>query len=219
MNNIKICALNFDAKVKIIIVICVIIAISILSYSIYNILIKNGEDEKEIENKIKTLEDITEINTYYSEYEVTVVGNKTENKYKVKENVDFLENLYEMVLDDTLSISISNDSSKISKKDIDYDYVTQNNSNIILNNPMSFSTIIDCMKKIKNKEINGTITKIEKDDVDIYNILIEDEYLKDIKKLEIYTFRKNCNVYEIKMYNNDEKLMYILTFEHFVVKK
>ena len=199
-NNLKILNITFDTKVKILIIICVLIAIMIIAYSFYFICIdKNHNDNM---NTSKKIEEIISAIQYEAEYDITVSGNRTTNCYNVKENVDFENQIYNMIIDDSLNITISSNDTKILK-----------------NNVMSFSSIIECFRGVTNNELAGNIKRVEQDNKYIYYIITNEPYIEKVKKIEIYTLKDNCKIIEIKMYNSEEKELYSMVFKSFIVKK
>ncbi len=214
----KILNITFDTKVKILVIICVLIALTIISYSFYYICIKEKETIAEPQ-KIESIETMLDVLCYEAKYDVVVNSNKTENKYSVSENVDFENQTYDMVIDEKLSISINSENTSIKKQNMEYEYFTFNNGEILKNNAISFSTIIDCIKKISCNEIEGNIKRIEQDDKYIYQILTDKNYIEKVKRTDIVVQKENCKITEIKMYNSEENELYTMIFESFLVKK
>lgn len=215
-NNLKILNITFDTKVKILIIICVLIAIMIIAYSFYFICIdKNHNDNM---NTSKKIEEIISAIQYEAEYDITVSGNRTTNCYNVKENVDFENQIYNMIIDDSLNITISSNDTKILKNNMENDYVIINNE-ILKNNVMSFSSIIECFRGVTNNKLAGNIKRVEQDNKYIYYIITDEPYIEKVKKIEIYTLKDNCKIIEIKMYNSEEKELYSMVFKSFIVKK
>lgn len=212
-NNLKIFSITFDTKVKILIIICVIIAITIISYSFYYICI-NSNKPQEIETK--NIESILDVKSYEAKYSIVVNGNKTTNTYMIFEDVDFENNIYNITVNNDLNISITSDSTKLQKNDMQYEYISQE---ISFKNPVAFSSVINCIKKISSDQIKGKITRVEQNDRYIYEIVTEEEYIEKVKKIEICVLKENCKLFEIKMYNFDEKELYSIAFESFNVKK
>lgn len=216
MKKVKIINLNFDTKTKLVMLISIIIAICIIAYSFYTICIKNITGKNDIlEEKLN----FTSINSYEANYNVLVNSNKNSNMYNVAESVDLLDNTYDYLVDDKLKITIKNDEIKISKEGIAYEYFTKLNSSIENNNFVSFSSIIEIVKKINNSELKGNIKKVEINNNTVYKIHLEDEYIKKIKDIEIIMSDNDKNLLEIKMYNLDGNEQYHLIFNDFKVKK
>ena len=213
-NNLKIFSITFDTKVKILIIICVIIAITIISYSFYYICVNNSNKEQEFESK--NVESILDVKSYEAKYSIVVNSNKTTNTYMICEDVDFENNIYNITVNNDLNISITSDSTKLQKNDMQYEYISQE---ISFKNPIAFSSIINCIKKISSDQIKGKITRVEQNDRYIYEITTEEEYIEKVKKIEICVLKENCKIFEIKMYNFDEKELYSIAFESFNVKK
>lgn len=213
----KILNITFDTRVKILIVICVIIALTIISYSFYYICIRENKEEIETP-KVENIEEILDVLCYESKYNVTVNGNKTTNTYDVVENVDLENNIYNMVIDGTLMISINSDNTSIKKQNMEYEYFTTTGE-IFKNNAISFSSIIECIKKISSKEINGNIKRIEQDNKFIYQISTDESYIEKVNRIEITVEKEKCKITEIKMYNSEGNELYSMIFESFMVKK
>ncbi len=213
----KILNITFDTRVKILVVICVIIALTIISYSFYYICIRENKEEIQPQ-KIENIEEILDVLCYEAKYDVTVNANKTTNTYNVAENVDLENNTYNMVIDETLTISINSNNTSVKRQNMEYEYFTTTGE-ILKNNAISFSSIIECIKKISNKEIKGNIKRIEQDDKFIYQISTDENYIEKVKRIEITTQKENCKITEIKMYNSEENELYSMIFESFMVKK
>jgi len=214
---LKILNITFDTRVKILVVICVIIALTIISYSFYYICIRENKEEIQPQ-KIENIEEILDVLCYEAKYDVTVNANKTTNTYNVAENVDLENNTYNMVIDETLTISINSNNTSVKRQNMEYEYFTTT-WEILKNNAISFSSIIECIKKISNKEIKGNIKRIEQDDKFIYQISTDENYIEKVKRIEITTQKENCKITEIKMYNSEENELYSMIFESFMVKK
>ncbi|MBO5477491.1 MAG: hypothetical protein J6A15_07060 [Clostridia bacterium] len=216
MKNIKIINLNFDMRTKIIMLICIVIAICIIAYSFYTICIKLGrvEDigEKNIEYYLSAKE-------YQITFDVTVNSNKNSNTYSVVEKANLLEEIYEYTINDKFQICINPSEIKIFKTNIDYEYITSNQNEYIHNNFISFSSIIKMVNKINEKALNGNIKRVEINENIIYKIEVEEEYIKKIKRIEIIMSKNDEEIQEIKMYDLDNKEMYFITIYNFVVKK
>ena len=115
-----------------------------------------------------------------------------------------------------MKINVVSNNTKIENEGLSYEYI---NKDIILNNPISFSSIVECIKRISLNELDGKITRIEQDDKYIYQITTQEEYIEKINKIEICVLKENCKIFEIKMYNLSEKVLYSMIFESFNVKK
>ncbi len=213
-NNFKCFSITFDTKVKILIIVCVIVAITIIIYSFYYICINSKS--KVAEEKINSIEDMLNVLAYDAKYSVTVNSNKNSNTYEVYEDIDFENNIYNLVINDSLKINVVSNNTKIENEGLSYEYI---NKDIILNNPISFSSIVECIKRISLNELDGKITRIEQDDKYIYQITTQEEYIEKINKIEICVLKENCKIFEIKMYNLSEKVLYSMIFESFNVKK
>lgn len=213
-NNFNCFSITFDTKVKILIIVCVIVAITIIIYSFYYICINSKS--KVDEEKINSIEDMLNVLAYDAKYSVTVNSNKNSNTYEVYEDIDFENNIYNLVINDSLKINVVSNNTKIENEGLSYEYI---NKDIILNNPISFSSIVECIKRISLNELDGKITRIEQDDKYIYQITTQEEYIEKINKIEICVLKENCKIFEIKMYNLSEKVLYSMIFESFNVKK
>lgn len=215
--NFKIFAINFDTKVKILVIICIFIALVIISYSFWYICL--SEQKNEPVKKIEDIESILEFKGYEAKYNVTVNGNKTTNIYTVKENVDFENGIYEMAINDNLVIYVSNDEIKIKKQDMQYEYNILNNNELLKNNAIAFSSVIECIRKIKDGDISGNVKRIEQNDKYVYQITTENEYINKISKIDVIIPKNNCKISEIKMYNEQDLELYLINIESFLVKK
>ncbi len=212
-NNLKIFSITFDTKVKILIIICVIIAITIISYSFFYICVSSNKSQPK---EIQSIENMLDVIAYEAKYSIVVNSNKTTNTYMICEDVDFENNIYNITVNNDLNISITSDSTKLQKNDMQYEYISQE---ISFKNPIAFSSIINCIKKISSDQIKGKITRVEQNDRYIYEITTEEEYIEKVKKIEICVLKENCKIFEIKLYNLDEKELYSIDFESFNVKK
>ncbi len=215
MKKIKIIALNFDDKIKILISISIIISVVIIIYSFYNICIENGVKK----DNASSIEDLSQITEYEAMYTVNVVSNKNSNTYKVKEITNILQNEYTYIIDDVLNINITNNQISISKENIDYKYIIEKISDYGNSNFLSFSTIIDIINKIENNNIIGNIKRVESNGNIVYKIHTEEEIISKIKDIDIEMSKSEDKIMQIKMYNLDGIEQYLLTFESFIVKK
>lgn len=216
MKKVKIVNLNFDTRTKIVMLFCIIIAICIIAYSFYTICIKNGENYN---GESQNLEYYLNVQEYKTKFEVCVNSNKNSNTYTVLEETNLVENTYNFTIDEKLNINIKPDEIKISKENIDYEYIINNEEKYISNNFISFSSIINTINKIKDNTLNGNIKRVEVNENIIYKISLEDEYIKKVKNIEIIMSKNEEKIQEIKMYDLDDKEMYFITFSSFEVKK
>lgn len=216
MKKFNVLSINFDTKVKIVMTICIIIAIIIISYSFYNICFKNGIKSEKI--SLVDINDFLSINCYEAEYEITVNSNKNSNTYNVKESADIENGKYNYVIDNNLYIQINKDEIRLKKENIEYEYVTTllNNPN---NNFISFSTVIEIIRKIQNNSISGNIKRIDSDDNVVYKVTMEDEYIKNISQIEIHLSKSQNKILFLNMFNKDKKEQYSISFVNFTVKK
>ena len=216
MKKIKIVNLNFDTRTKIIMFFCIIIAICIIADSFYTICIKQGNVEniggKNIEYYLNAQE-------YETMFEVCVNSNKNSNTYTVSEQTNLMENTYNFIIDEKLKINIKPNEIKISKEDMDYEYIINNEGNYDLNNFISFSSIINSINKINDKTLNGSIKRVEVNENIVYKISLEDEYIKKVKNIEIIMSKNEEKIQGIKMYDLSGKELYFITFYSFEVKK
>ena len=216
MKKFNVLSINFDTKVKIVMTICIIIATIIISYSFYNICLKNGIKSEKI--SLVDINDFLSINCYDAEYEITVNSNKNSNTYNVKESADIENGKYNYVIDNNLYIQINKDEIRLKKENIEYEYVTTllNNPN---NNFISFSTVIEIIRKIQNNSISGNIKRIDSDDNVVYKVTMEDEYIKNISQIEIHLSKSQNKIMFLNMFNKDKKEQYSISFVNFTVKK
>ena len=89
---INIVSISFDKKTKIIMVISVIIAICLIIYNLFNIVIK--EKMKDYIEEI----DLNKVLKFESNYIIEVYSNKNSNIYNVYEETDFEEEKEKIVL-------------------------------------------------------------------------------------------------------------------------
>lgn len=216
MKKFNVLSINFDTKVKIVMTICIIIATIIISYSFYNICLKNGIKSEKI--SLVDINDFLSINCYDAEYEITVNSNKNSNTYNVKESTDMENGKYNYVIDNNLYIQINKDEIRLKKENIEYEYVTTllNNPN---NNFISFSTVIEIIRKIQNNSISGNIKRTDSDDNVVYKVTMEDEYIKNISQIEIHLSKSQNKIMFLNMFNKDKKEQYSISFVNFTVKK
>lgn len=215
MKKIKIIALNFDDRIKVLMAISIIISIVIIIYSFYSICIENGVKNDDV----SSIEDPFKISRYEATYTVNVVSNKNSNTYKVKENADILNGEYTFIIDDKLNINITSNQINISKENIDYKYIIEKISDYGNSNFLSFSTIIDIINKIETDNAIGNIKKVESDGKIIYKIHTNEEIISKIKDIDIEMSKNEEKIMEIKMYNLDGIEQYFIAFESFIVKK
>lgn len=216
MKGIKIFSLNFDTKTKIVMSICIVIAICIITYSFYTICIKQGKTENIGE---KTLEYYLNAQEYETEFNITVNSNKNSNTYYIYEKANLSENTYEFVIDEKLRINVSSNEIKLSKENIDYEYITSVENEYLSNNFISFSSIIKTIEKIKDNTINGTIKRIEVNENVIYKISLQQEYIKKVGRIELTMSKNEENIQEIRMYDFNDNEMYVICISNFIVKK
>ena len=216
MKKFNVLSINFDTKVKIVMTICIIIATIIISYSFYNICLKNGIKSEKI--SLVDINDFLSINCYDEEYEKTENSNKHSNTYNVKESTDMENGKYNYVIDNNLYIQINKDEIRLKKENIEYEYVTTllNNPN---NNFISFSTVIEIIRKIQNNSISGNIKRTDSDDNVVYKVTMEDEYIKNISQIEIHLSKSQNKIMFLNMFNKDKKEQYSISFVNFTVKK
>lgn len=214
MKKINIVNLSFDKKTKIVMLICIIIAICIIIYSFYYICIENGIKT----NVLNSIENLANICEYNIEFNVKVYSNKNEDEYKVIENSNILENRYSFLIDDELNIQINSNEIKISKKNIDYQYLIERGE-YKNNNFISFSSIINIIKGINNQSISGNIKKVELDGKIKYKICTDEEYINKIKSIELIMSDNEEKVEIINMYDSENKEKYVITINNFILKK
>ncbi len=220
MKYFKTINFSFDIKVKLLIVVCVSIAIIGICYAYFVICINKGESTKSNLSKnqcnMTDIDNIAGINCYLAKYQATVNSNKNTNEYSILEDVDMLNNKYKFILEDNIIIEISDDSTK---------YINENSKtkeSIIDGiydeyNYISLSSVIKIINEILNGNIDGKIVKVEENGNVIFNIKINEEN-KKISTIEVI-IDKSCKINEIKMYNNDSNLMYNIVYESLEVKK
>lgn len=215
MKNIKIVNLNFDTRTKFVMLFCIIIAICIIIYSFYIVCIKHGDEEKQFIG----LEGYINSKVYQAEFEVCVNSNKNSNTYKVSENTNLEEKTYDFIIDEKMKINIKPNEIKIFKENIDYQYIINNEQKYSENNFISFSTIINLVNSINQNLISGHIKRVEINENIVYKILLENEYIKNVKNIEIIMSKQEEKLQKIKMYDLNDKELYFITFSKMEVKK
>lgn len=210
LEKFKAYTLTFDFKVKIIIAMSVMLAITIIIYSFYIICIKNDDLIVE-ENKMISIEDIIEINEYEAEYTLKVVSNKNENEYEIHEIANLQEEKYEYGLDGSIRIKVEKDISTLFNDNIskNFEFKGQNK----YNNFVSLASII----KYLRDNPQSKIIKNECDN-DIKYIIDVTDLFPDITSVDILV-DSSCKINEIKMYNKDSNVIYHLIYKVFKVKK
>lgn len=216
MKNIKIVSLNFDTRTKCVMFFCIVIAICIISYSFYVVCIKHGGSNTTDESG---LEYYLTAKGYEAKFEVCVNSNKNSNTYIVYENTDLQDKTYDFIIDDKVKINIKPNEIKISKENIDYEYIINNEEKYISNNFISFSSIINMINSINQGIIEGSIKRVEVNENIIYKISLQSEYIKKIKSVDIIMSKSDEKMQKIKMYDLNNEELYFITFSSFEVKK
>ncbi len=214
MNKIKFCTFNFDDKIKVLISISIIIAITIICYSFYYICIrKDGDAYNYVSNEFS----IEEVNSFNASFCVTIYSNKNVNRYSIDEEVNKQENTHFLQIDQNMEIKVTQSESIIKMKNIDYEY---NFTDYISNryNLISISSVIDLINDIKAKVIDGDIKLIEKDGYRYTNINLKSEISK-VKNIEIKYLVEDNSLIEINMLDNEKNPRVIMNINKFEVKK
>lgn len=216
MNKIKILTLNFDTRTKIVMAFCIIIAICIIIYSFYFICIRHGNEKTK---KTNGIEFYLNAKIYEAKFDVCVNSNKNSNTYTVVENTDLNKKVYNFVINDKMKINIKPNEIKVTKENIDYEYIVKNEDEYISNNFISFSSIINMINSINQNMVNGSIKKVNVNENIIYKITLKNEYIKKVKSVEIIMSKNEEKIQKIKMYDLNDKELYFITFYKLEVKK
>lgn len=203
---VNIIAISFDRRTKIIMAISVVIAICIMSYNFYNIIIKEDTENK----KIEEIEDILE---FEANYNIEIHSNKTINSYCIKEEINYLKNYDRFELEDFIIEKNGMETYIKYKSDLN----EKNTVFIVdesINNYCSLGEIFKLYKNIKSKNIDGKIEVLKKDNNVSFMLTFED---KNIFSIEII-FENNI-INEVYVYSKEKEIMYYIKVNDFKVKK
>lgn len=204
---IRIVSISFDKRTKIIMGISIIIAICIMIFNFYNIIIKN---ENEIDVKNIELENICEFEAIYT---VEVNSNKNMNEYKVKENCNLENNVSNIEIENGIILKNDENELVITDKNNTLEYKTPLDFNMDINY-IFIGNIIEIYRKLKNNIISGKIEKINEDNFVTY-ICYFDE--KNMNRLEIKM--EDNVIVEIVIYDIEDNVKNYIKIDNFVVKK
>ena len=204
---IRIVSISFDKRTKIIMGISIIIAICIMIFNFYNIIIKN---ENEIDVKNIELENICEFEAIYT---VEVNSNKNMNEYIVKENCNLENNVSNIEIENGIILKNDENELVITDKNNTLEYKTPLDFNMDINY-IFIGNIIEIYRKLKNNIISGKIEKINEDNFVTY-ICYFDE--KNMNRLEIKM--EDNVIVEIVIYDIEDNVKNYIKIDNFVVKK
>ena len=108
-----------------------------------------------IKNKDKIVDYIlNNISEYEAELEVTVISNKTENIYNIKQKVDGNKSIQEVINPDSIKgliIELENSNLKVSNTELNLEKI-YNNYDVVLNNSLFLNVFIEDYKNNISKE-------------------------------------------------------------------
>ena len=204
---VNIIAISFDRRTKIIMAISVVIAVCIMSYNFYNIIIK----EEDTENK--GMEEIEKILEFEANYNIEIHSNKTINSYDVNEEINYLKNYDRFELEDFIIEKNGMETNIKYKSDLN----EKNTVYIVdesINNYCSLGEILKLYKNIKSKNIDGKIEVIKKDNNVSFMLSFEN---KSIFSIEIII--ENNMINKVYVYSKENEIMYYIKVNDFKVKK
>ena len=204
---VNIIAISFDRRTKIIMAISVVIAVCIMSYNFYNIIIK----EEDTENK--GMEEIENILELEANYNIEIHSNKTINSYDVNEEINYLKNYDRFELEDFIIEKNGMETNIKYKSDLN----EKNTVYIVdesINNYCSLGEILKLYKNIKSKNIDGKIEVIKKDNNVSFMLSFEN---KSIFSIEIII--ENNMINKVYVYSKEKEIMYYIKVNDFKVKK
>ena len=204
---VNIIAISFDRRTKIIMAISVVIAVCIMSYNFYNIIIK----EEDTENK--GMEEIENILELEANYNIEIHSNKTINSYCIKEEINYLKNYDRFELEDFIIEKNGMETNIKYKSDLN----EKNTVYIVdesINNYCSLGEILKLYKNIKSKNIDGKIEVIKKDNNVSFMLSFEN---KSIFSIEIII--ENNMINKVYVYSKENEIMYYIKVNDFKVKK
>ena len=204
---VNIIAISFDRRTKIIMAISVVIAVCIMSYNFYNIIIK----EEDTENK--GMEEIENILELEANYNIEIHSNKTINSYDVNEEMNYLKNYDRFELEDFIIEKNGMETNIKYKSDLN----EKNTVYIVdesINNYCSLGEILKLYKNIKSKNIDGKIEVIKKDNNVSFMLSFEN---KSIFSIEIII--ENNMINKVYVYSKENEIMYYIKVNDFKVKK
>ena len=204
---VNIIAISFDRRTKIIMAISVVIAVCIMSYNFYNIIIKGENTEN------KGTEEIENILEFEANYNIEIHSNKTINSYDVNEEINYLKNYDRFELEDFIIEKNGMETNIKYKSDLN----EKNKVYIVdesINNYCSLGEILKLYKNIKSKNIDGKIEVIKKDNNVSFMLSFEN---KSIFSIEIII--ENNMINKVYVYSKENEIMYYIKVNDFKVKK
>lgn len=206
---INIVSISFDKKTKIIMVISVIIAICLIIYNLFNIVIK--EKMKDYIEEI----DLNKVLKFESNYIIEVYSNKNSNIYNVYEETDFEEEKEKIDIENGIKILKEREKVNISINNSLENSFTYNTIALQENiNFISLGDILNLYKNIVDEKIEGKIERINKDN----NITIKC-ILKENAVNCIYIEIVDEQLESISIYSKENVIKYYIKIEKFEVKK
>ena len=206
---INIVSISFDKKTKIIMVISVIIAICLIIYNLFNIVIK--EKMKDYIEEI----DLNKVLKFESNYIIEVYSNKNSNIYNVYEETDFEEEKEKIDIENGIKILKEREKVYISINNSLENSFTYNTIALQENiNFISLGDILNLYKNIVDEKIEGKIERINKDN----NITIKC-ILKENAVNCIYIEIVDEQLESISIYSKENVIKYYIKIEKFEVKK
>lgn len=204
---VNIIAISFDRRTKIIMAISVVIAVCIMSYNFYNIIIKGENTEN------KGTEEIENILEFEANYNIEIHSNKTINSYGINEEINYLKNYDRFELEDFIIEKNGMETNIKYKSDLN----EKNTVYIVdesINNYCSLGEILKLYKNIKSKNIDGKIEVIKKDNNVSFMLSFEN---KSIFSIEIII--ENNMINKVYVYSKENEIMYYIKVNDFKVKK
>ncbi len=185
-SNIKNTIKDKNSKLIYIVILCFSIAICLIVLSFY--LVTNAANEIKNGIDLNNEEFIKKIKSYYLEYEVTVYGNKTINRYSIKEKYDIKDEYNEYFKFDikgenkkNITYEFNNNSLTISSEN-QLNIYNIENYDFSKTNLFSLYTFYNLYIEIKNSECNCENYIFEEEDKDnlIYGIVLYDKCEQEV---------------------------------------
>lgn len=208
--KIKFLSISFDDKTKIVMSICIVIAVISIMYLIYYLLFKTKH-----ENIISN--DIFNINAYEAKYSITVYSNKNTNIYDIEEKADMVNDKYLYITNN--GMIIEKDKEDILIKNFGKEFKLKSNQVNNMSNYISFSTVLEIGRKINNNQIDGNIVKRYLDDKIVYEIMINENLFNDINLIKIEQSKIDKCIHYVTMYDSLRNTIFFIDFQEFINKK
>ena len=230
----KICFFSSGKRLVYVVIFCFLVAILLIVLS-FKFIFKAAEESKSILD-YASANNFEKLKDYYLEYELTVYGNKSINKYNYKETYkiqDDYNEYFKFEIEDetfgTMSYEISNNMLKISSTNQLNIYNIENYS-FSKCNLYSLSTFFNIYYDIKNafEDNSSYIYNEEYDDYIILGIKfgeqIENESINsnykailnnngiNIKKLELYISKEDYNLRKLMGIKNDDTVYFEVNY-------